>query len=84
MKKSLLLIVAVILGNCEVKPRATHANSSYNWNERYHYKEEIRDGMTYGIWYVAAGGDRTGYSMAVVNLTKDKLEIELLRKQLGK
>lgn len=84
MKKFLLLIVAVILGNCDIRPRSSHADGSYNWNGRYHYTEEIKNGMTYGIWYVASGFDQTGYSMAVVNLTKEQLEIELLRKQLGK
>jgi hypothetical protein len=38
--------------------------------------------MRYGIWYVD-DKSQTGYAVAVVNLTKDALEIELMKKQIN-
>lgn len=38
--------------------------------------------MIYGIWYVPDRTSQTGYAIEIVNLTKDALEVELLKKQL--
>lgn len=73
MKKVLIVIVCIILSNCECKTRSAMADDRFYYN----YKEEVVHGMTYGIWV------NTGYSsVTVVNLTKDKLEVELLQRQL--
>lgn len=86
MKKLFCLILALTLANCEIKPRSSVAQETgdpySNYNGTYGYKEEIKDGMTYGIWYVRSQSSQTGYATSVVNLTKDKLEIELMRAQL--
>lgn len=86
MKKILTcLILAIILTNCEIKPKEAKAERNYynNYDNIYSYKEEEKSGMVYGIWYVKEMSSQTGYSTTVVNLTKDALEIELLKKQLS-
>lgn len=80
MKKFLLLILVIFLSNCELKVRDVGAQSAYT--DIYSYKEEIHYRMTYGIWYVRDNSSQTGYATSVVNLTKDALEVELLRKQI--
>ena len=85
MKKFILIVVCVVLSNCEIKPRqATAQNSHGNYSNRYSYHEETHNGMTYGIWSVDDDTSQTGYATSVVNLTKDALEVELLKQQLGK
>lgn len=81
MKKLFLLIGLIILSNCEIKPRTVEAQSDYS--SIYSYREETRQGMLYGVWYVTQNTSQTGYAVAVVNLTKEKLEVELLKKQLS-
>jgi len=86
----------VALSNCEIKTRETVAqpkNPSDVKNDFYHdeyyglnyqYHEEERSGMSYGIWSKTANSSQTGYAVAVVNLTKDELEVELLKLQISK
>lgn len=88
MKKLILLIVVVILNNCEIRPRQVCATTypsadSYGYG-RYQFTTETHEGMEYGIWALVGGGSQTGYAIHVVNLTKEKLEVELLKKQLNK
>lgn len=80
MKKILLILGFIFLSNCDIKPRTVSAQFN---NYLYEYKEETRNGMKYGVWYV--NGDRSNREDAifVVNLDKDALEVELLRKQLA-
>lgn len=85
MKKYLIcLVFAVILSNCEVKMQRTNAQIIHNINDNlgnaniyvYQYSEQ---GMTYRIFHTGSS-----YGGAyVVNLTKDSLEVALLRKQLN-
>lgn len=96
MKKMLLLLLLIVLSNCEIKPRSVEAqapesenskmtNAFYNGNQRYSYHEELRNGMNYGIWSLKSNSYtdyRTGYTVAVVNLTKEELEVELLKLQI--
>jgi hypothetical protein len=98
MKKIILLILLfTILANCDVKPRTVEAqnrNASvdvkylfYNGNgsfpQYYQYHEEIHNDMTYGIWSKANGNHQTGFAISVVNITKETLEVELLKLQIA-
>lgn len=95
MKKTLILIALfTILANCEIKPREAQAQQTTKdlfytggrWGYHYMYHEETRQGMTYGIWSLSpASGTsvQTGYTVAVHNLTKEALEVELLKLQIG-
>lgn len=47
-----------------------------------HVDHEV-DGMTYRVFYKTRLVSETGYSIFAINITKDKLEVELLKKQLG-
>jgi ABC-type phosphate transport system auxiliary subunit len=81
MKKYIILTLTMIaLSNCEIKPRNANASS---FGSVYSYREEKHNGMTYGVWYVMQQSSQTGYATSVVNLTKDQLEVELLRQQLA-
>lgn len=88
MKKILLcLFAAIVLTNCEISPRKASADDRtyYNmYNPIYDYREEEKSGMIYGIWYVKDKTSQTGYSTAVVNITKEKLEVEYLQLQIDK
>jgi hypothetical protein len=98
MKKVIILIlIFTILANCEISSRKVEAqesltlnhentNNFYKLRHNYSYHEEFRDEMKYGIWslnnddgYVTS---QTGYTIAVVNLTKEALEVELLKLQI--
>jgi len=49
------------------------------------YNTIIIDGMEYAVFGGQADGHHYGgVSVAVINVTKDKLEVELLKKQLNK
>ena len=80
MKRILLVILVFTLSNCEIKVKDVGAQSAYT--SIYSYKEEIHNNMTYGIWYVRDNTSQTGYATSVVNLTKEALEVELLKKQI--
>lgn len=93
MKKILLIVLFTILVNCEIKPRETQAQVSNKdifytggtWNCHYMYHEEQRHGMTFGIWSFSPEGSsyQNGYAVAVHNLTKEALEVELLKLQIA-
>lgn len=82
--KKLFLIFAVLFASCfevQVKPREVNAQSISSNYGTYSYSAKTIQGMEYGIW--TANGDGSGFAaICVVNLTKDALEVELLRKQL--
>lgn len=81
MKKILLVIIAIILSNCEISPRKAEAQTAYKLDEYMIGYREI-NGMKYAIF---VPGDRTIYTgAAVVNVTKDELEVELLKLQIAK
>ena len=82
MKKLILLLVVFGLSNCELKVKNVNAQTGYT--NTYSYKEERHNGMVYGVWYVMSNSSQTGYAVSVVNLTKDELEVQLLKKQLAK
>lgn len=87
MKKLILLLFAIILSNCEIKPRESTAQSTVKAvTSTTNYTYPVGSGrfIIDGVEYIAfsMGGGYT--SPFIVNLTKDKLEIELLKKQLAK
>ena len=80
MKKIIIcLLAAIMLMNCEIRVKQTNAQDT----KHHQFEIKIANGMQYGIWssYNSGDGNR---SIFVVNLTKDSLEVELLRKQLNK
>lgn len=82
--KKFLLIFAVLFASCfevQVKPREVNAQSISTDFVFYKYSEHTISGMKYGVW-VADGGAIRASAVAVINLTKDQMEVELLRKQL--
>lgn len=78
MKRIILLLIAIVLSNCEISPRKVKAESIENGlNYVYHYS----GGMKYVIILskgAAYGGN--SYSTSVINITKDSLECEYYRK----
>lgn len=82
MKKLLMLIVVFALSNCEIKVKDAQAQG-HEFYGVYTRERVTIDGMEYMLFYVTDRTSQTGYSIATVNLTKDKLEIELLKKQLN-
>ena len=88
MKKILIcLIVAIIASNCEISLNKAKAQDEKVVTEisplqRYRKTEMVRvtvDGMELMVFFASSGYT----SPHVINLTKEKLEIELLRKQLS-
>lgn len=79
MKKIIIcLLAAITLSNCEVKVKEAKAQSTkIAYNLRV--TTESIEGMDFLIFY-SGYESRAPY---VINLTKEKLEIELLRKQLN-
>lgn len=83
MKKLICLVVAVVLSNCQIKiePNSVNAQGVVAGYVDYEYKEVTIKGMTYGVWAANAHSSQAS-AIQVVNLTKDELEVKLLRKQL--
>jgi hypothetical protein len=81
MKKFVLLLTLfIVLSNCEISPQKAHAYEQVKWL----YLTEVRNGMTFGIWWTDGDGSNREDAVAVVNLTKDALEIELIKLQIAK
>jgi len=93
--RNLLIIVAFIIASCDIQPKTVKAEETTssmaptakytnNYPESiYDYQEKEIEGMIYGIWYVKNRSYHTGYSVFVVNITKDMLEVQLLRQQIS-
>jgi hypothetical protein len=93
--KKLLIILAFVLGSCEIQPKTIKADDivknsnnapsdAFRYQYTYDYEERTINNMTYGIWFVKNNSSQTGYDIECINITKDMLEVELLRKQLTK
>jgi hypothetical protein len=89
MKKTFIcLAIAIALSNAQIScqhasardPQDNVACGDFNCVA---FDKTTREGIEWGIFYNSEGG-QTGMQMFVVNLTKEKLEIELLKKQLAK
>lgn len=86
MKKYLLcLIVAVTLSNCNISTQSSKADApstTHLFNARYSeviYKTVTIDSMDFAVFLY----NDIRVSPFVINLTKDKLEIAKLNKELG-
>ena len=76
----IVFCLALFVTNCKVEPVELQAQQGDLFTTKgYHYREVVVDEMNYGIWYNIYDGG----SIAVVNLTKDKLEVEKLKRERG-
>lgn len=88
MKKLFLVLVLVALyslAGCEANvPVGTMAQKlpSTFENEGYTSEDQEIDGMKYRVFYKKDWTSQTGYTVFAVNLTKDKLEVQLLEQKL--
>lgn len=85
--KKLFLIFAILFISCfdvQVKPREINAQSVQSTHGTYSFSTKTINGMEYGIWYYSYRSSGDVAAIHVVNLTKDALEVELLKKQLSK
>lgn len=88
MKKILIcLSIAIVLSNVNISCQTASANDDQDnvacgGKSCVAFDKTYREGIEWGIFYNAEGS-QTGMQMFVVNLTKEKLEIELLKKQLN-
>lgn len=95
MKKILVcLLIAVVLSNCEVRVKEANAQignrvteSEYfvipkTNNAGYYINRITVDSMEFAV-FVSHGSSNMG-NTTVINLTKERLEIEVLKKQLNK
>jgi len=87
MKKILLILICIVFSNCDIKPRGVNAQetdqlkNSWSHTPIYSYKEEWHSGMLYGVWYVNYNNSYTGYSVFATNISKDQLEMTVLRQK---
>jgi hypothetical protein len=71
----------MFLSGCCNDKEKTQSQSSF-LDSKYSWEDQVIDGMTYRIYFRKLDTSQTGYTIAIVNLTKDKLEVEALQKQL--
>ena len=94
MKKILLTSCMFFLLSCELKFNETKANTTTLIGDSKYFSvghSEYRvdytlieiEGMEYAVFNGASQHPYGGIGVSVVNLTKDKLEIQLLKKQLN-
>jgi hypothetical protein len=82
MKRYIIATLVVFaLSNCEIKVRDTKAQSS-QYMEVNSLDIIEKNGMKYMVLYTRSQSSQTGYGIAVVNLSKDKVEMELMQAQL--
>lgn len=68
----------------DVKYMFYNGNNDLIHPQYYQYHEEIHNDMTYGVWSKANNRPYDiGYAVAVVNITKETLEVELLKLQIA-
>jgi len=77
MKKIIALVICITLSNCEIKPREASATDWYK-TDHLNYTTKDFEGMTYLIISPGKYGANPYSGPFVINLTKDKLEVELL------
>lgn len=83
MKKFVIcLIGAIILSNCNISCSTSSANPE-KYYDYYSWEDKVINGMTYRIFYSNRNISYSSAALFVVNLTKDALEVELLKKQLN-
>tara|TARA_R110002020_G_scaffold420639_1_gene629783 strand:+ start:640 stop:912 length:273 start_codon:yes stop_codon:yes gene_type:complete len=88
MKKIFVAVLAIsmfALSNCNVSVREAKADDSNVACSNYDcVKRKIihMDGMKYALFYSTSTSSSRPSTMFLVNITKDKLEVQLLNKQL--
>lgn len=83
----LLCLICFACGTIVINNSDSQAQSSnpiQDLTSVYNYMETDINGMKYAVFYVKNYSSQTGYDIEVINLTKDKLEVEYLQKQLEK
>ena len=83
MKKIIALFIIVVFSNCEIKVRETNAQTS-DFSSIYNKEFIMVEDMQYMLLYKTHRSSQTGYAIEIVNITKDKLEVEYLKKQIEK
>ena len=87
MKKLLMLGLVLVLSNCEIKMKEVQAedeaNGNCEWDSGYRKCLTIRSKvMVDGIEYHVYNSRSLDGGIAVINHTKEMLEVKLLRTQL--
>ena len=86
MKKIILFLGLLILSQCQIGPREAQAQKFTKGvtglNDLTSWTETVDDGITYRIF--AYGNGAGSASIQVVNVTKEKLEIEKLKLEIQK
>lgn len=85
MKKiAILTVLAFCLSNCEVKVKDVKANDDKTFHLAKSYYSNVhitvyeKDGIQYRVFHMKSGG------IYVVNHTKELLEVEKLKRDLGR
>ena len=85
MKRIIILtILAIVLSNCEIKVKEASAQQMYNLEYLTEFviiKDYNIDGMKYKL-FISDGSNSRG-NVTVINVTKDSLEVELLKNQIN-
>lgn len=91
LKIGACLLFAIVLSNCEVKVNESKAQNNgvfirygtpvYNHQGQVRVSKQSYEGIEFVI-FTFDGMSDGGKGLYIVNLTKEKLEIELLNKQL--
>ena len=77
-----VLIVMMFIGCCS-QTSSNAVESKTLFSRMYCSMDEEIDGMKYRIYFKDSWSSETGYCLAIINVTKDKLECDLLKKQLA-
>lgn len=85
MRKFIIcLIGAIILSNVQLSCKSVEAEDPTFWNNYNSWEDVNIKGMDYRIFYGDRYSQSSGAAIFVLNLTKDALEVEYLKKQLSK
>lgn len=83
MKKWIILTFCLIGCGSAVVATPSPAPAPTMLSENYSWEDQEINGMKYRFYFMTYRTQQTGYALFVVNLTKDELEVQLLKKQLN-
>lgn len=86
MKNNLVIVILVclFLTACVPVESGSSPKITFIQEHGYTWEDQSINDMNYRIFFKVWRAGETGHAIHVVNLTKDQLEVELLKKQIRK
>ncbi len=78
------LVIGLVLVGCSVVQSSNTNETPTLQSNGYLFEDIELEGMNYRVYYMDYKSTQTGYCLGIINITKDKLECQLMKQQLRK